>query len=87
MPFEQSHAGHGHDARGRELPHRVWHSTHDKDENVLYWSGDWGYRTPLQLLRECESTVRDLKALYPGLGEAEPWMTAADTCPLGPDGG
>jgi hypothetical protein len=49
----QKHFG-THAKNGKSL----WHT----NEKGLLWCGSWYYRTPSELLEECESTARDLRA-------------------------
>jgi hypothetical protein len=42
---------------------KLWHTNSDG----LYWCGSWYHRSPLELLRECESTVADLLKNHPEL--------------------
>lgn len=37
------------------------------DSEGLYWCGSWYHRTPLELLNECTSTIRDLLLNHPEL--------------------
>jgi hypothetical protein len=60
-PLPQLHAG-DHAASGG----KIWHT----DMHGLYWSGNASHRSPEALLRECESTVRDLLANHPQLRPA-----------------
>lgn len=49
---QQLHAGNSERNDGK-----VWHT----DSKGLYWCGDWNHRTPEQLMRECVSTIKDLR--------------------------
>jgi hypothetical protein len=58
-PWKQFHAG-----TAATTGEPLWHKWDDKPG---YWSGHLGHRTPLQLLRECQSTIRDLIKNHPNL--------------------
>lgn len=62
---EQLHAGIVHGSKTRDGS-TLWH-TGTRDGKTGYWCGNWHYRTPLELLRECESTIADLLKNHPEL--------------------
>lgn len=62
---EQLHAGTIHGSKSSDgTP--LWH-TGIRDGKCGYWCGNWHYRTPKELLAECESTIQDLLANHPEL--------------------
>lgn len=46
----------------------IWHF---REGDKKYWSGAWYDRTPTQLLRECQTTIKDLYKNHPELKERD----------------
>lgn len=46
----------------------IWHL---KQDGKHYWSGLWHDRTPKQLLKECQTTIKDLYKNHPELKEGK----------------
>jgi hypothetical protein len=62
---EQLHAGTVHGSKTSDGT-SLWH-TGKRDGKAGYWCGNWHYRTPQELLAECESTIADLLKNHPDL--------------------
>jgi hypothetical protein len=58
----------------------LWHS-HGKHYHKpdTYWCGNWGDRTPEELLSECESVIADMRLYHPELFKSCPHNPAPDT--------
>lgn len=68
MMNEQIHSGFA--AASLEKPahmDKLWHI----NGKGLYWSGQWGDRTPEELYFECETTMQDLLKNHPNLDLVE----------------
>ena len=59
----------------------LWHSHgmyyHKPD---TFWCGNWGDRTPEELIRECETTLEDLKTYFPELFSSRPHTSTPNPC-------
>ena len=55
----------------------LWHS-HGKHYHRpdTYWCGNWGDRTPEELLSECESVIADMRLYHPDLFRTRPHTPA-----------
>ncbi len=62
---DQLHAGDftGKSCHPKGIMRKIWHT----NSEGKYESGKWHARTPLQLKRECESTLKDLRKNHPKL--------------------
>lgn len=54
-------------SKDEQLHAGSWHTITKADGQVVYWSGDWHYRTPQELYAECRKTMNELRRNHPDL--------------------